>query len=471
MGMRAPAMSLSDVVPDMLARLLFRPLTTILTLLISIITTFTISGSEDYIPRREYTRTIVYKKPITVEMRCPQWKKDNQTYWIYRRKKPPNIRISSDQNETITRHFNHYFDGAYECILRENGKEIPVATYESYYADRGPGKDMMMDMLSISVTLVETRQRHLHLRWNFSVDASRNYTYKIKILRNKYTEHKWEESITLDIADKVGSEKHYVGNEEAFYRVVADILHHQSYVPAEQRFYLEIGVYQDLHMSAINEVTLKNLRYEVIGNRVVLHWRTLGLRKNENIMYSVRVLPEDGSQTVFTTLNNTIALGKMGRPSTTHVTVEATSDGAALSHAKIEIVLKKEAPRFYPTSLEATVISPTEIYIDFEPLAMEEIPGEDAGCTVYVCKRRIVSPQCSTKRVPPRVGESLFTELEQGATFYATATCSSDGGEGPESPWIIFEVPRVIPKDQKTDKPSGKTRPTVGLYPCGQEKS
>ncbi|ETN86659.1 hypothetical protein NECAME_16208 [Necator americanus] len=69
-------------------------------------------------------------------------------------------------------------------------------------------------------------------------------------------------SIESVCCSQVGSEKHYVGNEEAFYRVVADILHHQSYVPAEQRFYLEIGVYQDLHMSAINEVTLKNLRYE-----------------------------------------------------------------------------------------------------------------------------------------------------------------------------------------------------------------
>lgn len=93
----------------------------------------------------------------------------------------------------------------------------------------------------------------------------------------------------------------------------------------------------------------------------------------------------------------------------------------------------------YATEVEAVVISPTEVYIDFEPIPMNQILGEDMGCKVsciyqyslksvllghendviqvYVCEQQTISSTCFLERTPPRSGEALFSNLERGGVI------------------------------------------------------
>ncbi|EYC03930.1 hypothetical protein Y032_0091g2505 [Ancylostoma ceylanicum] len=116
------------------------------------------------------------------------------------------------------------------------------------------------------------------------------------------------------------------------------------------------------------------------------------------------------------------------------------------------------APTTYATEVEAVVVSPIEVYIDFEPIPAGKLPGEDAGCKVYVCKEQAISSKCFSQFTPPRIASALFSNLEQGGTFYGTVVCSTRAGDGPPSPWIIFDVEKLIIGRKTTTKKPRKEK-------------
>lgn len=107
----------------------------------------------------------------------------------------------------------------------------------------------------------------------------------------------------------------------------------------------------------------------------------------------------------------------------------------------ITVDVPELVPIHAPTDVEAfRGRTPTEFYIDFEPLRERQIPGEDTGCTVQVCEKPDLSSICDSKTVPPRGATATYSFLQRGRVYYAAVACGTRAGLGPYSSWIEFEA-------------------------------
>ncbi|KAL6743654.1 hypothetical protein Aduo_016672 [Ancylostoma duodenale] len=187
--------------------------------------------------------------------------------------------------------------------------------------------------------------------------------------------------------------------------------------------------------------------------------------KAENLLFSVSI--DDGPPVEHEILNRSMIIKDLKRPSKVEVRITPTlgpKDWRQMYEPNVTVLhLVEEAPITYATEVEAVVVSPIEVYIDFEPIPVDKLLGEDAGCKVYVCTEKAISSTCFSEYAPPRTGSVLFSNLEHGGTFYGTVVCCTRAGDGPPSPWIIFDVEKLVIEQKKTTttkKPrKDRTRP------------
>ncbi|KAK6056909.1 fibronectin type III domain protein [Cooperia oncophora] len=111
-------------------------------------------------------------------------------------------------------------------------------------------------------------------------------------------------------------------------------------------------------------------------------------------------------------------------------------------------------PKHAPTDVEVFQEG-DNVLVDFEPLPLSKIPGQDAGCEVRVCENPDVITSCDVRSVPPRTPTAEFRSLQPHSTYYVAVACKTRAGMGPQSPWLTFTTGKL-----ETKKPR-KTTTTV----------
>ncbi|KAK5972710.1 hypothetical protein GCK32_010575 [Trichostrongylus colubriformis] len=236
------------------------------------------------------------------------------------------------------------------------------------------------------------------------------------------------------------------------------------------------SIYDVVELTPVRKVRVFDFSGAEAEGRVVAHFKVMhpqSLRDREFLIRRTRIY--NGEETVMNwlkaTTNKTLVEWQIeARPERYRVVLEPVIHEKEEAYIKadprnltIQIDVKELAPTDAPTEVEVTELLDV-VYVDFEPIPEEKIPGKDAGCEVRLCENPELVESCEVKRLPPRSPTAEYRRLKPSTIYHVSVACMTGGGMGPRSPWITFTTGQLKKKSPRT---TTSTVPTTTIAVSG----